>query len=706
MKRMGVCVLMLLGLLFTAHAAPGDLDILNIPYQSSKDISAMVADGDTLYLLMKDAVYTLRAGETAPQPFITGLTERVTALFVQDDTLYGLTYAWTFLPLQGEGAALALEIPYPEDPPDIVSAVLTENALYALLRPNGQDPALYSFDLSSGKYTAYQTPDIQEIAPYQDGKLLLLRYTNGSQWDHINQAFYPGYIAVWDPDLDTAENKVTLTGEEVYFSSGLAYDAATDCTYIAQPGQVLRIKGFGAPELCARHPAMHLFGFFPNRAALFGGQYALLNYQALYVRGTDPKLLSNRSLVIDKAFSNDSDMLACAQMDGVPVTFAGGRYMDDTLALQEALLTRAEDVDIYCIRLDRTDLHTLMAKQYCVDMAGNAAIDAYIGQLFPALKDAVSQSGAIYALPYDVETTVFGAYPARLAEIGLQVPTTFEELCNFISVWFGNDYEDVYSQYTPFGTNARRRRLIYLARDLYVQHIQATGQPLTLDTPLFRRLMEAADAAETGSGFEIRDLLFQDAILSPRFSDEESLSFSSSALPLRITADIPPTVAMTVSVYVINPYSKNRDLALQYLEQYCKNISEITWISLSFEHTAPLERASYAAKAAELQSNLDTLNAQLQASTAGLTQDDLRAQVEAAEQQLSNYNKNLRYTASPESIAAYHALMRDAIVLRPSPLSGTEFDQLLRRLDDKQITVDQLITEGEQKLRMMQLENQ
>ncbi len=677
-----------------------------------------------LYLIQQPTLYTLKSGDTAPQPYIQGLAERwkndpyeITALFVASGVLYGFNQLdWTFFSIsEADGAPaygerLKLNRSTIDPGANIRDMVLMDGTLYASIYSYSQDSGreqLYSFDTTTGAMKKYKMTAAQIVLPYQDGKLLLVLYDTMNMWDDVKNTYKRGEVVVFDPATEQATPFIALDNGHSggsYDGYGVAYDENTGMLYYAMTNEIYSVGSDGKPRLCAYLPDDSYSFQANNNAALMNGSFAVLRSTGLFVRNTDPQYLATQRLVIGSFQMNETDKLAAAQM-GVPVVLTGksGYDIND-------LLTADDNVDIYCVSLKWCDLNNLMRKGYCYDLGQNDALAAYSNQLFPVLYDALSYNGTLYAIPYEVQADVFGSSPPMFQQLGLEIPQTFDELCDFLTLW-AQEYTGEADTHALNSTN-HRSTLIRLALNTYQNSLQAADLPLTtVNTQEMRRMLEAVDHVPTDaldrqpSVLQTMYLLTDMYRITPgHIYYNRNDMYAQQALPLKMESEEVAPIPLHVYAYYINPRSKNIPLAMQYLEAYYAALTEPDWISLSFEHTQPLESKSYQQSIENIQQSIAALEAQLAAATDPLAVVTLREWVEDRQNDLKDHTQYNRYTHSPESIAAYHAYIQNAFVVGPSPLNTDEFWVLTQRYANRQITLQQFLQEADAKLRMMQME--
>ncbi len=754
---MALCLMLVMPM---ALAMPGDFSIVRDQDDYENRYSSLVADEGMLYLMQKDSIYVLKAGESEPQLLLSGLVVRgddyftdvekdphyIDTLLGEDGMLYGLNSnngmlfsidAQNCAPVYGDVVQLEWDVMIINADDDysytsqMSNMQIIDGKLYVTSQnwENGDGSYMtHIFDIKTGKRTDLKTKHIAHLTPYKDGKLLVVIENQQEMWDSESQTYKPSILATFDPATETVTEVAKLSLGDYYNRMGYVYDAASDTLYFTLPNRVYRMVALGTPELCAYHLASNIYSYSSTRcSALLDGKYVLLTYEGLFVRGTDPKQLPSQTLTIGRSYMDDADRIAMAAMGDIPVIYTNVDS-DNAQEMAQRIVGGEDGIDIFYVSPSYMDISRLMEKGYCYDLSKVPALTDYAGSLFPVVQDSVKLNGKLYAIPTEIWSYGFSYYPNALKEIGMEPPANFIELCEFITKW-NDEYMDEYSDYQPFEWSDYRRSLISMAMEWYADYMQATGQPLTLDTPLLRSLLSAIDEVHCdeldiptdwendpeGSEAAMEEIWNKKTLFMEygnfgiqRYSDPEDRWYTVS-VPLPLTADVEPTMALREYVYFVNPKSKNIDAAIQYLQAYCAAVSEEMRASMSFEAKDAILSPYYESGLVSIQKYVDGLKRQIEKTTDPVELTSLKESLASEEEYLIRYEKNNRYLATAESIKGYHDLIQYAFVAQPSMLysrTSDEFSQLYQRYYSGQMTTEQFIKEGDAKLRMMQLENQ
>ncbi len=247
-------------------------------------------------------------------------------------------------------------------------------------------------------------------------------------------------------------------------------------------------------------------------------------------------------------------------------------YVDNPLAEELVMSIGAEQwVDLP--EWDVMSLHTtddlkgLMAAGKLADLSGDLALMDEVNKMFPTIRDAVMHEGKLYAIPVFISGEFFsagllGSEVDGWTQYGLteaDLPGSFEQLCDFIVRWMQRPAEQ--RKGAILFPNGVRHTLLDPLLDQYVVAQAMSGQPLTFDTPEFRRLLAAmrtaADAAKVEKRGNVDFSLFH---VTP-----SAIQNAPRVLPKRLTPDAPIRYDARMTVLVVNADSPRKDQAMRYV---------------------------------------------------------------------------------------------------------------------------------------------
>ncbi len=150
--------------------------------------------------------------------------------------------------------------------------------------------------------------------------------------------------------------------------------------------------------------------------------------------------------------------------------------------------------------------------------------------------------------------------------------------------------------------------MLQLVLQTYLAEFAGDDGSVEIDTPAFRALLakyeEALPAMERiyaatpplpSTGYDL-DQIAQTCLLSyagATLLPQDEPGIATAFLPLTVSPGDTPAVEADVTVFVINPASPIRDLALAYLETYAQNLPPHKRIQYIPAEASPIEQESY-----------------------------------------------------------------------------------------------------------------
>ena len=753
---------MLLSLTPISKAASGDQTYFAADPQDTNRYKTSVidlcGDGDTLYVLVDGKVCTLKKGEEPKVLIDNVITNRTyyemtqeeragqpvfSAVFAEDGKLTvldGVVGAVTQVEsiadgkaVYGETVMLEMDARVEEEGMDTYlnfqfeSSAISGNTLLVTgydWESGTGDLQTFAFDVTTGEAKDVSIERVQQLCTYKDGKFLCVVAEHENMYDSETRSYRPWSLCVYDPVTDTSET-IAQVSEVVYYNvRGLAYNESTDTLYFGTTNKIYRMVNLKNAELAAYHPATNLWAEGKVLAA-FGDQAAVFDEYGLYVRTPDPAQLPKATLSVYGYYATSEHMQAIAALGDIPVFFNESTYYNSAQELGQALSGGEDQLDILSVSMSWIDFTRLMEKGYCYDLSGSEEIASFLDELYPFLKDGVMYNGKIMALPYEMYGAQWVYNPEAFEELGLSVPTTYAELIDFINEWAKEENSENWEKYTVFSDEGSyKEQVFYSFFENYEQYMLSSDETLSLDNSTFREVMTKlgtldAENVEVYVDWslygdevpeEVEELWNKTGLMSSYYSASIYGHGDYEPMQMKISADSEYMMPMQVSVLFVNPRSKNIDAAVQYLEELCKalrkNQEQMTFLSPLYNE--PILNPYYEENLGYMQEALVRMEEEL-ANADPIDKPMLQENLDTYRESVENYTVTGRYNVSAESIAAYRKEMEHAVLSLPSVMNNGDDDSfftLRQRYLDGQVTLEQFITEGSGKLRLMQLENQ
>jgi len=381
---------------------------------------------------------------------------------------------------------------------------------------------------------------------------------------------------------------------------------------------------------------------------------------------------------------------------GIAVTEIQPRGGDSMDKLATAMVTREGSVDIYAFYA-KDGLLSLKEKGYFVDLRTSPVLSAALHELYPALGTAIQHAGQIAVWPAAASVSFRGMDEYMMADNQLQSPATWEEALDLIAEL---EARGVFAEgvAAPFAqwNYCRGDMLKYFVQE-YLLARTASGAPITFDTPDFRRV----------AGRIMRQVPLHDPY--PRSEGWEDTLFSvvgsnvdwgQFELPLKISREDPGYLPMNARILVVNPYSKHREAAIQYLEFLAtKRTREDYGMYQSL--TAPIIDEEFNRRWEEAAAALEQLEQKLVPQGEQLHHQQRLQQLREEVRMLAIS----RYQVSQESIDSYQAFAPHFVVLEdPLILYNEKLGQLVDRLVAGGLDLEGFIREADQYIRLVMQE--
>lgn len=318
--------------------------------------------------------------------------------------------------------------------------------------------------------------------------------------------------------------------------------------------------------------------------------------------------------------------------------------------------------------------------------------------------------------------TCYGVNMELWESLGLtedDLPTSLPELYDFAANWVW-DYGEEHPEISLFDLGSYSSQLLYsLLLNDYIAYMQKQGGELVFDTPVFRRLMEGFSAIDFEEILSVQDQ-DEDTYWTPNalFSTSMSVGYLGyqderfQPLYLSLEEGGEPFIGMNLNVMTINPRTKRMDQALLYVSEYLDNLDKTSANIVLFpDHNDPVENDYYQSNLEDMQESL----AQMQESLENASEEnraEIEQQIQWQEESIADW-ENYRYSVTAEQIADYREnvapliyVIRQNVFLNADTSATSEINKLLMQYIEGAVNLDSLVRELDQRVRLMQLEDQ
>lgn len=497
--------------------------------------------------------------------------------------------------------------------------------------------------------------------------------------DQINLLSY-----LYEFDLSTKQiERTKLKGDFFYDIEALTYDISTGTYYarVADPVTYMPFSLYRGSSLDTLE--LYITPMQSNELLAADG--------VCYMVGTG-------RITTDKAAAQVERKLTIAnfrtERDGAYIGKTNTDIFEVGCLPQDVFSRQIDNIDLVgLMATDDPNLATIKEKGYFVDLSGSDVLMDQANRLFPKLRDAAfTKDGKLAMWSIMVQQYLAGGEVELLAEHGLEFPATMDELLDQIDQL---DAAGVFSSgdYAPFGTMAYNRRDLIgyvMHRFLFEQEVQ--DLPVNFDHQELRALLQ-----------RIMDTVPKEDPYP--MNGEETPVYSlynvyvpvtrNAMPPVKIGPSSPTAIETVVQYVVINPYSKQKEEAMRYLE-FVSQVEGMGAYAVFSDRMDPLPNQDVAASLTALEEEIKDLQAQGE-------QADNQEKLEELEEQRQLLEKHADLIGQ-EDIAAIQ-FFAPQMVIQEKSLEGEELGKLMDQLSDGNITLDKFVSRCNRYVKMRTAED-
>ena len=592
--------------------------------------------------------------------------------------------------------------------------------IYAL--SYGDSLELLSLDLDSETVdtvtldTDYQ---IDSISPYTEGKLLMI----GSNYnvDPVETA-----LLVYDTETEEITELGKMPREGYETPSAICYDEARSKVYYVLSGSVWRMDisddGFGTPEEFGDMP---LESYSNSVAVMMGDWYILSSYDGVVGRDvTLDKMPPQRLRIINSNYAESIKTAYYAFTDKHPEYMVSISDNLDESTLLQSMMNRDSSVDIYTISSSSSALSALMNRGYLAELGSSEKLTAAVDSLYPFIGDFCKKDGQLCLMPFSGYamgmTMNIKALTEKLGYTKEDVPTSWKQLFELINDIAANkkleEAPEVSFVMEGYTQQDLRNMIFSNMMSDYYTWLDQSEENLTNGTPVLLELCEAFEKVDW-SGLGLPEEYSEDGWMSDGIMKESVLidfnsvdvtsyvgAYQDSVIcPLSVVDGEEPVIGMTLTLAFVNPFSENKDAAIEYLEDAWDANGRTNRILMDPNDNEPVVNAYYEQNLKEIQNNIDQLKKSLETMTDEETRETMQNNINSTEEWLEKYKESGKYDVTPEQIAKYREVAGKMAVAKSDIYGGDSYDQMYQYVDGA-ITASQFAAQLEKTLQMQRLE--
>ena len=608
----------------------------------------------------------------------------------------------------------------------VAGSFVRNNVLYAFVSMTEyQAETSYFFcayDLSSGQGQPYNISHPVGVCPGEENQFFFL-CQDDDKWSV--QSLDTVTRAVTSVTLDMS----AFSGDDVV--CGLAYDDNGKKLYFACNNAVYTAAADGTPIKVAAIPTN---GCMSESAAwvLSENRYALcsmvgLNIVSLDASETEPSQLTIQGMSSTRV----NELFQSAYPDTLLIRHSEAISAD---ALSTKLLTRDDSVDLYMVQVDATYAN-IKSKGYFASLAGSDLLQQSCQDLPDTILEAITEDGVLAAYPASLSLSAFGVNLGYWQMIfgDDPLPETMEDLLDawilyeenyadeypLLDIWYGFDEEALCREFIIHYIESHEDAASTLASDAALRTVlEKLGKVAEIRKAHQRTLSEwdveeSEGKATIFSLFATRDAMYQNS--SFYINTQENLVYDISIFqytPISLVwtkEDAAQTIGF-MTVYVVNPYGKHQQEAIQYIECAAQlEANPYLYYALHTTMTEPYEDPTFPSRIQSLSEDVERLEAQLKSDDLDAdTRFDLEAELIYDQRILQEQDKK-KWLISADTIAADWALLQCLnLNLNNAYLSAmkssSDIEQLCSRYVNGNVTLDMFLKTLADTLHMITLE--
>lgn len=565
--------------------------------------------------------------------------------------------------------------------PSVRSGAICGESLYLLmgLTDGGTQASLYRFDMVTGARSPVDVQsDVAEIARYRDGHLLLLEALPDERWR----------ITDFDP---AAETFVTLYASEdlnmaVGSVSGLLYDPWRDRVLVESAEELLAFSAGNACEVVAYLP--HLS--FGGRALAQDGRLLLLQDQAIYALSTLPQAqLKPLTISCDYPESWIEREFAQAHPQ-IAVKYRQTSSYDALALFAQHMTLKSDEMDIFELPAGH-DTRRALEKGYYTPLNGSPLLRERTEACQPFFHETVMHGDEIAAVMRNVSQFTLGYSQYALDQLGLtpeDMPSTYMELLDFLIDWDERVGEAALrAGITPFGDgldiDSFKATLFSRLREQYYTLMAQDASAIPryeadLAQLLDKLTLACASIPESSPQVPYGDM--NERFATTRLNSEPSYLFSvyasfhpgrrlysngepvSDFVPMALTLPLQDRALLLCdgTLFVVNPYSTQKELAIEWLAFYVSHQPERDG-AMFYGDASPAEYSTYLLMKEHYTAEIERLRPRIEAAE-GAEKRELEEQERLRQEKLRQI-ESIRWDVSEQSLADYERSLEQCTFL-------------------------------------------
>ena len=286
-------------------------------------------------------------------------------------------------------------------------------------------------------------------------------------------------------------------------------------------------------------------------------------------------------------------------------------------AIIDDLLTQSDAVDVYVLSSTSSPaFRTARDRGYLYPLEDGALQD-FASRLYPELQREITADGQLCAVPLSayVQPCALGVNAAAWAALGLDpadIPASWEALMAFIA----RDWPALQESALDRGYYLMRENNFIMLPTLFLNNRISQGpdaEDRVYSTPAMVEIYGLYQQALMDEVYAPNDVQGEALFCEWDLNPEALNAPDYSRLPLTLGGmEVYPTV--TMEVMALNPYSRNKEEALNFIRYCVEHMSPLDRLRMSPGENAPLQHENYEQDVQMFQENMENWERQINAT--------------------------------------------------------------------------------------------
>ncbi len=583
-----------------------------------------------------------------------------------------------------------------------------------LLVSNEERPTEYDmvyFDLANGAAGLVRVDQAAFLTPYRDGKLAAV----------IERPDVYRIVGI-DVAGHAVEDVLYEEQNPRYRITGIAYDRGTDRLVVGTGRGIFQISNQTMIDLCAYLPATNEQVLSSGCYCFLNGEFYYFNQGVRFTSGLDGENASKRLRFANSGIDNPMINGYVQENPDVRVSFTSDMVWNNE-EIVNSLLTQDSDIDIIALYAG-AGLTAIKNKKYYTDLSASEVLKADISLMIPPIREALMDGGALIAYPSDMSVDCWLVDDRALRQMGYQTEnTTMKEWLDFVEE-YARDFDADESAHALFPRGFTKKQLLDEILIQYILEYEATGQ-LSFTDPelksLLERVLKLPKSIFLKEDDEEAPIDAYDRGLPPLFVPNTSLSphayvgFYEDYEPIYVTPPVfstrnTPKTKSCLMVYLVNPYSKNQETAIEFLEYCARHAEPLLRFYVEQGYSQPIPDQGFADLKARTLAEMEALTGRLD-NAAAKERAQINAEIDK-QRIVLEYAERKEWLLSPADISAYQSIvpaitfLSDSLCFTDSTCSVNHINltEMIEMMLSKHSGVGKILETAEHRYEMIQME--